>query len=179
MRAAGTAAVQGRKPPGTHTHQDRKKRTHALQEQAVLVAAYRATAFDAHLSSTSASQHSASTTSSNPSPRGLVWSASGGSKQENVGAALAQQTNPRAMARDPMSERMMMFVLVLGKDAGDGGGGGYGVCSGSVGLTCGVGRRNVRVRRGRARGGLLRIANRSRDSSCWAASGRNRFFFII
>ena len=76
----------------------------------------------AHLSSTSASQHSGPTTSSMPSPRGLVWPSSGGSKHEKVGAAaLAPQTSPRATARDAMSERMVVtmlplyFVVVLGK----------------------------------------------------------------
>ena len=45
------------------------------------------------------------------------------------------------------------------------------VFGGGVGMTRGVGRRKVRVRGGRARSSLLRIAKRGRDSSCfWAAS---------
>ena len=42
-----------------------------------------------------------------PSPRGLVWSSlAGGSKQEYLGAALAQQTSPKATARVTMLVRM-------------------------------------------------------------------------
>jgi len=62
----------------------------------------------------SASQHIDPTTSSIPSPRGLVWPSSGGSKHENVGGTLwalarLQMLSPKA-AIVAMSERIVRGV---------------------------------------------------------------------
>ena len=71
-----------------------------------------------HVSSMSASQHSSSTTSSKPSPRGLVWpSPLGGSKQEYLGAAFVQPIRPsaiRAIARMMLVFAESRKMLVVG-----------------------------------------------------------------